>query len=167
MMKDVNELNCIRNLYHNGEFDFCLWLDGQSAIKLCLQLKLQTVQILQNAVCLGTVNYLCFVLVPTLASSISHSVSARKTVVVLPLTWSSSLELNATALSKCYNYRHLQVRSIILSLQLPKIWLAHICLICSVLVCVWCVRVWIEREREGERERERECVQRMWPCVDV
>ena len=24
-------------------------------------------------------------------------------------------------------------------------------------MCVWCVRVWIEREREGERERERVC----------
>ena len=63
-------------------------------------------------------------------------------------------------------YRHLHVCSKRkLSLQRRRIWLAHICLICCVSVCVWCVCVWIEREREGRRES----VQRMWLrwCVDV
>ena len=59
---------------------------------------------------------------------------------------------------ECYNYRHLPVCYKNLSLQPPRIWLAHICLICSVKVCVC---------GGGVRERERECVQQIWLCFVV
>ena len=109
-----------------------------------------------------------FALVLTPASSKFHSISARQKVIMFSLKlWSFCLELTVTAHKKSFNYWHLQVCPKNLSLQPPRIWLAHICLICCKCdVCGMCGCVCMRGE---ERERERvcnrcDCVSMYW-CI--
>ena len=96
-----------------------------------------------------------FAPVPTPASSKIHSISARQKVIVLSLTLVLQFRTHCHCALEMLHYRHLQVCSKNLSLQPPRIFLAHICLICSVCG-VWCACVWMRA-----RERGSESVQQM------
>ena len=79
-----------------------------------------------------TLLLILFAPVPTPASSKFHSISARQKVIVFSLTLVPLSGTHCHCTLECYSYRHLHVCSKNLSLQPPRFWLAHICLICSV-----------------------------------
>ena len=100
---------------------------------------------------LMSLTYICTLLldlfapVPTPAYSKFHFISTRRKVIVL------SLILDLLSGTHCHctsEMLQLSTPSSLLlkkklSLQPPRIWLAHVCLICPVQVCVWCVYVCI------------------------